>query len=754
MLMVLAITMALLAACGGAPVPQSSASTVAPAASGAPTAPIALAPTAAPGPTVTTAATAAPATTTTASTTAIQFVGHTGEVHGVAFSPDGKYVATAAYDRTAALWDAATGKQVRVFSGHTQTVETVTFSPDGKLLLTASEDKTIRLWDIATGQIVHVFKDNEERIDSASFSPDGKAIAGVVEAQSVKIWEVASGKVLLTISQPNVVISAAFAPDGKHLVTGGLDHIARLWDVATGQQVQTFSGHSNNIGALQFSPDSKYLLTGSDDGTACIWDVATGQTVRTLAGQSAAVVAVAYSPDGKVIATGSDDHTAWLWDAATGQAIGVFTGHSGTVHGVAFSPDGRQLATGSFDKTGRMWQVQEAAPAPVTSSRATSETVVSTTAVPLADTNPEKPNDATQGRLRISNCVFDGPSVDMLLNGKLTVNGGVTQANLGALNVGGYQYLTPGTYSVAIVPTGQGIDKALLGPLDVPIAAGHRYTLVMLGQADEKQHTPLVIDETEAYQKAGLTAGTWGEIAINNVKNSTSLSFIQDGAGVKDVPYGGFAAAAMPAGTFKDFKVTISGAGKPDIEDNGAGFGLPGSDQLDCFAGIYPNGHDTHTAATISPLNTIDFLQVTSDGFAKVGHPESGFTSFLAALKTAGLTEELAQGGPYLIFAPTDAAFAALPKDKRDALMADPQALVDLIHTHLIEGYFPYGTMGPIGQGFNRTVTNMRGEQLKVTGDDSALFINGQSIGETSGTFVANGTRVMSVPKLLLPDAK
>lgn len=382
-----------------------------------------------------------------------------------------------------------------------------------------------------------------------------------------------------------------------------------------------------------------------------------------------------------------------------------------------------------------------------------SETVANTTTIPISDTNPAKPDDATQGRLRISNCVFAGPSVDWLLNGKLTVNGGLQQTNLGALDVGGYQYLSPGTYSVAIVPTGEGLDKALLGPLDVTIVAGHRYTLAMLGQANE-QHTPLLIDETEAYQKAGLNASTWGEIAINNVKNSTSLSFIQDDAGVKDVPYGGFVAAAMPAGTFKDFKVTISGGEQPDIEANGAGFNLAGSDQLDCFAGIYPNGHDTHTAATTSLLNPIDFLQVTSDGFAQVGHPELGFTSFLAALKMAGLTEELTQGGPYLLFAPTDAAFAALPKDQREALMADPQALIDLIHTHLIQGYFPYGTMGPIHQGFNRTVTNMQGEQFKVTGDDSGLLINGKAMGETSGTFVANGTRVMSVQKLLLPDTK
>ena len=385
-----------------------------------------------------------------------------------------------------------------------------------------------------------------------------------------------------------------------------------------------------------------------------------------------------------------------------------------------------------------------AAPAPTTAA----------TSAPLADTNPAKPDDTTQGRLRISNCVLNGPSVDTLINGKLTVNGGVTQKSLGELNVGGYQYLTPATYSVAIVPTGQGVDKALLGPLDVPIVAGHRYTLVMLGQSNEKSHTPLVIDETEAYQKAGVSPNTGGEISINNVKNSTSLSFLQDDAGTKDVPYGGFAAAAMPAGPFKSFKVTVSGVGKPDVEDIGAGFSLLGTDQLDCFAGIYPAGHDTHTSPETSLLKPVDFFQVRTDALIKVEHPEWGFSTFLQALKTAGLTDELAQGGPYLIFAPTNEAFSKLPKDKRDALLADPKALTDLIHTHLIQGYFPTGTMGPVGQGFNRTITNMRGQQLQVTGGDDALLMNGKIIGETSVTLVANGTRVMPVPRLLVAEAK
>jgi hypothetical protein len=365
--------------------------------------------------------------------------------------------------------------------------------------------------------------------------------------------------------------------------------------------------------------------------------------------------------------------------AACGGAPAPQSSGSTAVSATAVAPTAGAASTAALALT--------TAPAPTAALAATA------TSAPLVDTNPAKPDDATQARLCISNCVANGPSVDVLVNGKVAVNGGMPWANLGPLDSSGYLYLAPATYSVALVPTGKEIGQALLGPLDVPIAVGHRYTVVMLGQADERQHTPLVIDETAAYQKAGLTAGTWGEIAINNVKNAASISLIQDGAGVKDVPYGEFAAAAMPAGTFKDFKVTISGAGKPHIEDGGAGFGLPGGDQLDCFAGIYPNEHDTHTAFETSSLNTIDFLQGRSDGFAKIGHPEWGFTTFLAALKSTGMAEMLATSGPYLVFAPQNQAFETLPKEKLDALMADPKALASLVRNHIVEGYYPIGSL-------------------------------------------------------------
>jgi hypothetical protein len=127
----------------------------------------------------------------------------------------------------------------------------------------------------------------------------------------------------------------------------------------------------------------------------------------------------------------------------------------------------------------------------------------------------------------------------------------------------------------------------------------------MLGQADEKQHTPLVIDETAAYQKAGLSPSMLGHITINNIKGATALSFVQDEWGERDVPYGAFAASAIPAGLFKEFDIRVGGDA---VEKNGAGGNVGGIDFFDCFGGSYPGQHDTHSAFETSALHTSDFL--------------------------------------------------------------------------------------------------------------------------------------------------
>jgi WD40 repeat protein len=281
--------------------------------------------------------------------------GHTGPVYGVTFSPDGRTLATTSTDETARLWDVASHRQLATLTGHTGPVYGVVFSPDGRALATVSEDKTARLWDVATRQQI---TRPVTPVRGVAFSPDGRALATTSDDHTVRLWDVANHQQVTTLTgHTSRVNKVAFSPDGRALATTSDDHTARLWDVASHQQIATLTGHTGPVYGVAFSPDGRALATTSDDHTARLWDVASHQQIATLTGHTDFVRGVAFSPDGRTLATTSDDHTARLWDVATRASIATLTGHTGPVGGMAFSPDGRTLATASFDQTARLWDV-------------------------------------------------------------------------------------------------------------------------------------------------------------------------------------------------------------------------------------------------------------------------------------------------------------------------------------------------------------------------------------------------------------
>ena len=282
--------------------------------------------------------------------------GHSDCVHSVAFSPDGKSLASGSDDATIKLWDTAGRKELLTFKGYSRMVLSVAFSPDGRRLASGSEDHTIKLWDTVTGRELLALGGHSERVYSVAFSPDGKRLASGSMDHTIKLWDSVEGKGILTLKgHSGYVYSVVFSPDGKRLASGSLDNTIKLWGAVTGKKLLTLRGHSNAVRSVAFSPDGKRLASGSNDKTVKLWDIAGAKALLTLKGHSRTVLSVAFSPDGKALASASKDGTIKLWDTAGGKELITLNGHSLDVWSVAFSPDGKRLASGSQDKTIMLW---------------------------------------------------------------------------------------------------------------------------------------------------------------------------------------------------------------------------------------------------------------------------------------------------------------------------------------------------------------------------------------------------------------
>ena len=284
--------------------------------------------------------------------------GHERSIASVAFSPDGMRIVTGSADKTARVWDAATGKQLMVLRGHEGGLWAATFSPDGSKVLTAGDDKTARLWDASTGRQIGVLIGHDDKVTSAAFSADGKRIVTGSFDKTARIWDASTAKVIAILrGHDNTIQTAYFNPDATRVVTASDDTTARIWDVATAQQIAVLRGHQNSVYCAVFSPDGNRVATGSDDTTARVWDVATAKEIAVMRGHDDYVNTVVFTPDGNRILTASADKTARIWEAATGAQIAVFQGHEDYVNTAAFSNDGRFIVTGSRDLTARVWNV-------------------------------------------------------------------------------------------------------------------------------------------------------------------------------------------------------------------------------------------------------------------------------------------------------------------------------------------------------------------------------------------------------------
>jgi WD40 repeat protein len=296
------------------------------------------------------------------------FRGHHYAIRTVAFTPDGRTLASAGGLRGAAaelnLWGTDASQARSGICNDKELIECVAFSPDGKTLAGSGSDGTVHLWSVDGLRERAVLKGHTQEALLLAFSPDGKTLASAGRDQTVRFWKVAKAREQAVFIQPPGwwILSLLFAKDRPLiLMAQGTTGNLVLWDVWQAKEVATFARPTEEraaqIVSVALSPDGQTLAAGTTEGLIWLWDRSTGRSRLTWQAHDEMVTALAFSADGAELASGGMDGSAKLWQTDKEREIALLQGHQNAVTALAFSPDGKQLVSGGEDTMVVVWEV-------------------------------------------------------------------------------------------------------------------------------------------------------------------------------------------------------------------------------------------------------------------------------------------------------------------------------------------------------------------------------------------------------------
>lgn len=290
-------------------------------------------------------------------------------VTALEFTPDGEAIAASGYHEIT-YWKTADGTLARRLGGLAERTYDVAYSPDGKWIATASGDPGIfgivRLWSAEAGndaKPVRELIETQDVVFSVAFSPDSKRLAAAGADRSIRIFEVTTGKPVFQVEDhADWIFAIAFSPDGKRLASASRDKTCKVFDVEKKESLVTFPGHAQPVYTIAFTPDGKSVASGGEDNSIRMWNPdADGKQIRQVGGFGGTVFRLRFSPDGQFLAAASGDKAVHIFKA-NGSSVRTLQGHQDWIYSLAISRDSKTVASGSWDGDVRLWNLADGKP--------------------------------------------------------------------------------------------------------------------------------------------------------------------------------------------------------------------------------------------------------------------------------------------------------------------------------------------------------------------------------------------------------